>query len=311
LRDRQLPIGLAIGTVLDRLVPDPRRGHPVALFGQAATRIEQRMWADCRSRGVVYTAVCVGAGVVIAEVVDRRSGRLRWLTVAATTWAVLGSRSLQAEGRDVHRLLADGDLPGARAQVTHLVGRDPSVLDEAGVARAALESVAENTCDAVVAPLFWGAVAGLPGLVGYRAINTLDAMVGHRSPRYERFGWASARLDDVANLVPARLTALLVAVVAPLVGGRPGVVLRTVRRDGRAHPSPNSGMSEAAFAGALGIELGGRNVYAGRVEDRPVMGVGPAARAGDLERAVRLCGAVTVLAAIVAAGLANVLRRPR
>jgi adenosylcobinamide-phosphate synthase len=163
--------------------------------------------------------------------------------------------------------------------------------------------VAENTCDAVVAPLFWGAVAGVPGLLGYRAVNTLDAMVGHRSARYARFGWASARLDDAANAVPARLTAVLVAFAAPWIGGDARRALRTAARDGRKHPSPNSGLSEAAFAGALGLRLGGRNVYQGRVEYRPVLGAGASPGPADIGRATRLCAAVTVAAA-AAAGLA-------
>jgi adenosylcobinamide-phosphate synthase len=206
-------------------------------------------------------------------------------------------------------MLADGDLTGARQQLTHLVGRDPSQLDAAEVSRAGVESVAENSCDALVAPLFWGAVAGVPGLVGYRAINTLDAMVGYRSARYANFGWASARLDDMANLVPARLTAGLVAVVAGTVGGSGRDVVRIVRRDGRLHPSPNSGMSEAAFAAALGRRLGGRNDYAGRIEDRPVLGDGTAVQLADLGRAARLSSSVAVAASVGAAGLAYLGRR--
>jgi adenosylcobinamide-phosphate synthase len=305
-----LAAGLALGTALDALVPDPRRGHPVAGFGSAAGRLEQRLYADDRRRGAVFTAACVGAavlgGAAIARVRPRTPG------VAAATWTVLGSASLRREGMAVHARLAAGDLDSARRRVTHLVGRDPARLDADGVARAALESVAENTCDAVVAPLLWGAVAGLPGLLGYRAVNTLDAMVGYRSPRYRNFGWAAARLDDAANWVPARVTAALVALVAPAVGGRPGAALQVARRDGRRHPSPNSGWSEAAFAGALGLRVGGRNVYAGRVEDRPVLN--PAGRAPgpeDLPRATRLCGAVTVAATALAAGLAAATGRRR
>ena len=298
--------GLLAGTVLDCVVPDPRTGHPVAAFGRAAGLVERRTWADSGVRGVAFTTVCVGAPVALAACADRAlpRGPARALVVAAATWAVLGSRSLRTEAAAIDALLAAGDLPGARVRLRNLVGRDPSGLDEAEIARAAAESVAENTCDAVVAPLLWGAVAGLPGLVGYRAVNTLDAMVGHRSPRYERFGWASARLDDLANYVPARVTSLLVAVAAPTVGGRPRTVLRILGRDGRRHPSPNSGMSEAAFAGALGRRLGGRNVYAGRVEDRPTLGDGPPVDVQDLSRAQRLCAAVTVCAAVAAFGLA-------
>ena len=172
------------------------------------------------------------------------------------------------------------------------------------LARAAVESVAENTSDAVVAPLLWGAVAGLPGLLGYRAVNTLDAMIGQRSPRYQRFGWAAARLDDAANLVPARVTSLLTVALAPTVGGSSRRALRTLLRDGRRHPSPNAGQCEAAFAGALGVRLGGRNSYQGRAEQRGLLGDGAAPAAADISRAVRLSRLVSAaalgLAAIVA-----------
>jgi adenosylcobinamide-phosphate synthase len=300
---------LLLGTALDALIPDPRRGHPVAAFGTAAGALERRMWADRRARGGLFTAICVGGAALAGREVGRRSGRWCVVANAAGTWVVLGSRSLRTEGRAVHDLLAADDPAGARRRVTHLVGRDPSALDAGGVARAALESVAENTCDAIVAPLFWGAVAGLPGLLAYRAVNTLDAMVGYRSARYAKFGWASARLDDLANIVPARVTAGLVAITAPVVGGSGRAALRTAIADGRNHPSPNSGYSEAAFAGALGLRLGGTNAYAGRVEHRPRIGSGRPPTADDLRRAGRLCAAVTAAAAVLAALLAVTGRR--
>jgi adenosylcobinamide-phosphate synthase len=174
-----------------------------------------------------------------------------------------------------------------------------------------VESVAENTSDAVVGPLVWGAVGGVPGLLAYRAVNTLDAMVGHRSPRHARFGSASARLDDLANLVPARLTAGLTTALSPLVGGRPRAAARAWRRDGRKHPSPNAGPVEAAFAGALGRTLGGRLSYAGRVEDRPLLGDGPAPDVGDIARAARLSAAVTVATGAVAVSARLLLDRAR
>jgi adenosylcobinamide-phosphate synthase len=273
----------------------------VSGFGRTAGALERRLWADSRARGAAFTALCVGGTVAGGRALERGRGAGHAAVVAAATWTVLGSRSLRTEGTAVADLLDAGELSAARQRVTHLVGRDPETLDAAGVARAAVESVAENTCDAVVAPLFWGAVAGIPGLLGYRAINTLDAMVGHRSPRYHRFGWASARLDDVANAVPARLTAGLAAAAAPIVGGDALRAVRTAARDGHKHPSPNSGLSEAAFAGALGLRLGGRNVYRGRVEDRPVLGDGAPPVAADIRRASRLCAAVTVAAAAAAA----------
>ncbi|HEY2172670.1 MAG TPA: cobalamin biosynthesis protein [Mycobacteriales bacterium] len=308
-RARATAAGLVAGVVLDQLAGDPRRGHPVALFGVAAGRLEARMWRDDRVAGVRFAAVLLAAAAALGGLLDRRSGRVSAAATMLGTWVVLGGRSLVAEAAAVDARLRQGDLPAARQRLTHLVGRRTDTLDEAEIARATIESVAENTCDAVVAPLVWGAVGGLPGLLAYRAINTLDAMVGHHNPRYENFGWASARADDVANFVPARLTALLAAAVAPTVSGSGRAALSVAHRDGRSHPSPNSGMSEAAFAGALGIRLGGRNDYGSHVEDRPVLGsLGRAPEAADIARASRLCRAVTAAAALTCAGIA-VLRK--
>ncbi|TDC76500.1 adenosylcobinamide-phosphate synthase CbiB, partial [Actinomadura sp. 7K507] len=201
--------------------------------------------------------------------------------------------SLGREGLVMARMLERGDLEAARGRLSHLCARDPRGLDAGGLARAVVESVAENTSDASIAPLVWGAVAGVPGLLVYRAVNTLDAMVGYRNPRYERFGWAAARLDDVANWVPARVTGGLVAVCS----GRGA--WRVLVRDGGNHPSPNAGRCEAAFAGALGVRLGGVNEYGGRVERRPEMGDGRAPEVRDIRRAVGLSAAVTFAAAAV------------
>jgi adenosylcobinamide-phosphate synthase len=197
-------------------------------------------------------------------------------------------------------LLDAGDLEGARALLPSLCGRDPAALDAAGLARAACESVAENTSDAQVAPLFWAAVAGMPGVLGYRAVNTLDAMIGNRSQRYARFGWAAARLDDVANYVPARLTGALVLACAPLAGGSPVRAARAWRRDAARHPSPNAGVAEASFAGALGVRLGGPTQYRHQLEIRPTLGDGPAPGASDLRRVVRLSRSVQRGALVVA-----------
>jgi adenosylcobinamide-phosphate synthase len=204
------------------------------------------------------------------------------------------------------RLLAADDLPAARGRLSHLCARDPQQAGPADLVRATVESVAENTGDAVVGPLLWGAVAGLPGLLGYRAVNTLDAMVGYRDERYLRFGRVAARTDDLANLVPARVTGLLTVAVAPVVGGRARPAARVLRADRRAHPSPNAGWCEAAVAGALGVALGGTNSYRGHAEVRPRLG--GAARApepADIDRAVRLCRVVTVAALVGAVGLAE------
>lgn len=292
---------LAAGAVADAVLGDPRRGHPVALFGAAAGRWEQSVWADSRARGLLYSASCVLPMVGAGLLVQRLPAPARFVVAAACAWTVLGGRSLIGEGSAIAGLLGDGDLVAARERLTFLVGRDTADLDEAQISRAVIESIAENTCDAVVAPLFWGAIAGAPGLLGYRAANTLDAMVGHKSARYLRFGWASARLDDFANLGPARLSAALIAVCAPVVGGSPRASWAAVRRWGREHPSPNSGLSEAAFAGALGVQLGGRNRYGDRVEDRPLIGDGAVPRRDDIARARRLCAAATALAAATAA----------
>jgi adenosylcobinamide-phosphate synthase len=302
--DTPTAAGLALGAAADLLLGDPRRGHPVAGFGTAAAALERRVWRDSRAAGAGYALALAAAATGAGTALDRATrGRpaARVLVTAAATWTVLGGTSLGRAAGHMHRALAAGDLAAARAALPTLAGREPSGLEEPELARATVESVAENTADAAVAPLFWGAVAGIPGLLGYRAVNTLDAMVGHRSLRYARFGWAAARLDDVANWLPARLTAALTVACAPLAGGSASGALRAWRRDGAAHPSPNAGRCEASLAGALGLRLGGRNVYGSRVEDRPVLGDGRPAGTADIPRAVRLSRSVWVAAAVLAA----------
>ncbi|NYF54790.1 cobalamin biosynthesis protein [Micromonospora purpureochromogenes] len=296
--------GLVAGYALDSLLGDPRRWHPVAGYGRAAGALERRVYRPDRAAGAVFTTLAVGAPVLLgaaATVATRRHPLLRGLLVAAGTWTVLGGRTLRHEADVMGSALRGGDLPAARRRLGHLCGRDPSALDESELARATVESVAENTSDAVVAPLLWGAVAGLPGLLGYRAANTLDAMVGHRSPRYARFGTPSARLDDVLNLAPARLTGLLTVALAPTVHGDRARAWHVWRRDRDDHPSPNAGQCEAAMAGALGVRLGGRNVYFGRSEVRPFLGDGPRPEARHLRRAARISGAVGLAALGIAA----------
>lgn len=294
--------GIALGVAADAAFGDPRRHHPVAGFGRYAARLERSLWRDSRRRGALFTSVCVGSAVAVGAVasrVTRSSPCLKIGMTALATWATIGARSLVAEGVSVHQHLAGHDLAAARRQVTHLVGRDPESLDEAEIARATVESIAENCSDAAVAPLFWGAVAGIPGLLGYRAVNTLDAMVGYRSTRYQRFGWASARLDDLANLLPARIT----AVCAAALSADRRHTWSLTRRDARRHPSPNSGWCEASYAAALGLQLGGTNVYAGRTEHRPELGDGPAPTSADILRAARLTNRVILVTTIAAAAL--------
>jgi adenosylcobinamide-phosphate synthase len=225
---------------------------------------------------------------------------LRAALTALATWTALGGTSLAREGDRMADALESGQTLRARELLTHLCARDPSRLEPPELARATVESLAENTSDAVVAPLFWAAVAGPAGVIGYRAVNTLDAMVGYRSERYERFGWAAARVDDVVNLLPSRLTALLTVASAPVVQGSPRQVWAVWRRDRRRHPSPNAGQCEASAAGALGIRLGGTNVYEGEIESRPVMGEGNRLpEVADVRRAVTLGRSVGRLAAVV------------
>ncbi len=281
----------------DLLVGDPRRGHPVAGFGQVALAAERRWYAPSRWRGAVFAGVLVAGAAGLGELLARRLGRARALVLVG--WAALGGRSLGAVAGSIGAALSSGDLGAARAELPSLVGRDPSLLDSAGVARAVVESVAENTGDAVVGPLVWGAVFGPAGVCAFRAANTLDAMVGHRSARYEDFGWAAARLDDVMAWPAARLGALLAVMCAPVVGGSPRAALRVLHRDGGAHPSPNAGRIEAAFAGALGVRLGGPLRYGDRDEVRPTLGDGAAPVVADIARARRLSLTVGLAAAVV------------
>jgi adenosylcobinamide-phosphate synthase len=289
-------LGLLLGYAADRLLGDPARLHPVAGFGTAAAALERRLYADSRARGVAHAVILVGGAVAAGLAAERLPAPTA--TTAVATWAVLGGRSLAREAEAVHAHLQRGDLPAARRRLTHLVGRDTATLDEAEVARAVIESVAENTSDAVVAPLVWGALLGVPGLLGYRAANTLDAMVGHHSVRYERFGWASARFDDLLNLPGSRLAGLLTVAL----GGRPADAWHAWRRDAAGHPSPNAGVVEAAFAGALGIRLGGTNAYAGSgVEHRAILGDGRPPAPADIPRTTRLAARVALAAALAAA----------
>ncbi|OBI78101.1 cobalamin biosynthesis protein [Mycobacterium sp. E740] len=312
---RSRVVGIAVGCIADALFGDPRRGHPVAVFGSAAAALERRSYADTRSAGVLHTAALLGALAVLGLAADRAAQRrgavAATATVAATVFVALGGTSLARTGNQMAGHLDRGDVEAARRLLPALCGRDPAVLDEAGLTRAALESVAENTSDAQVAPLLWAAVGGVPAVLVYRGANTLDAMIGHRSARYLRFGWAAARFDDIANYLAARVTAALVALCAPVVDGAPVPALRAWRRDAGRHPSPNAGVVEAAFAGALGVRLGGPTRYSHRLEIRPALGDGPAPGVTDLRRAVRLSRTVQVAAAAVALALSAVGRSGR
>ncbi len=278
----------ALGLLLDRSFGEPpARVHPVAAFGRAMTTVERLVWSDRRRDGMAYTAIGVTLGSLTGAAIR---------STAAAVATVTAGRELRRVAASIGEACARDDLDDARAELPSLVGRDPHGLDASAIAAAVIESLAENSVDAVVAPVFWAVVAGAPGAAGYRAVNTMDAMVGHHSLRYERFGWASARLDDIANYLPARLFALAVAATNP---GRARAVWLAIRHDAPAHPSPNAGVAEAAVAAALGCQLGGALRYGERHEDRPVLGSGSRPQPVDIAAAIRIVDR-TELAVVVA-----------
>ena len=246
-------------------------------------RVEERLWADSRMRGIIYAVLGVAVGAL--------AGRLVRSTPAVVALAVAGRELRLIAGR-VGDLAGAGDIAAARAELPALVGRDPSELDSSGVAAAVIESLAENSVDAVIAPAFWAVVAGAPGAAAYRAVNTMDAMVGHRNDRHRKFGWAAARLDDIANYLPARIFATLVIAVAP---DRARAIRTAVRRGAPVHPSPNAGVAEAAVAGALGRELGGPLRYGATVENRPRLGTGPRPTPADIPHAIAIAAKVEAI----------------
>jgi len=295
-------VGVLAGYLADLVLADPRTGHPVAGFGAAAAGVERFTYRDSRIGGVAHVGLLVGVVSLFGAGVQRRARRRGPLwsgaATAAATWIALGGTTLARTGLAMGDLVHRDDVEGARRLLPALCGRDPAELDAGELTRAAVESVAENTSDAAVAPLLWATVGGVPAVLGYRAVNTLDSMVGHRSPRYVRFGWAAARLDDAANYVAARVTAALVVVCAPVVGGSPSGAVRAWRRDAARHPSPNAGVVEAAFAGALGVRLGGPTAYRYELQIRPTLGEGPPPSVADLHRAVQLSRAVQAATAV-------------
>jgi adenosylcobinamide-phosphate synthase len=295
-------LATASGLLADRLLGEPPAAvHPVAVFGRLMAAVEARLYAPRRAPGAAYTATGLALGVA--------GGAATRMTAVSVALSAAG-RGLREAVLQVDEALARADLDAARALLPALVGRDPSELDERGVAAAAIESVAENTVDAFVAPACWALAGGSAGAAGYRALNTMDAMVGSRSARYERFGWCSARLDDAANFLPARLTAALVVAVRPRATG---AIRSAIRENAPAHPSPNAGVAEAAFAAALGVELGGTLRYGERVERRPLLGRGPRPGPADIRRAVRLCADVelALLGALLAIAVGASVRPGR
>jgi len=306
-------LGVAAAYVADLAFGDPRAGHPVAGFGAAARAAERITYRDSRVAGVLHVGVLVGSASLLGAALQRCADRRGWLwsvtVTAAATWVSLGGTSLARTGLAMAELLGGDDVDAARRLLPSLCGRDPMLLDADGLTRAAVESVAENTSDAHVAPLFWAVVGGAPAVLGYRAVNTLDSMVGHRSPRYVRFGWAAARSDDAANYVPARMTAALVAACAPVVAGSCADAVRACFFDAGRHPSPNAGVVEAAFAGALGVRLGGPTHYHYQLQIRPTLGAGSPPSVSDLRRAVLLSRVVQIAATLLCVGAGLGTRR--
>ncbi|MCB2111549.1 MAG: cobalamin biosynthesis protein CobD [Defluviimonas sp.] len=289
---------MLVGLMLDAILGWPDRlfriiSHPVVWIGALIRALDR--W--CNVSGA-HPALLRLAGAFVTVLVVGLCGAIGWMLTQAlppglvamvvgglVAWPFIAARSLYDHVAAVAEPLAAGNLAAARHAVSRIVGRDPDQLDRAGIARAAIESLAENSSDGVVAPIFWGVIFGLPGIMGYKAINTLDSMIGHRTPRHRAFGWAAARLDDLVNLIPARLTGLLFA----LLSTRPKVALRIMWRDARKHRSPNAGWPEAAIAGGLDIRLSGPRHYADTVADEPWLNEGaPDPRAADFPRLFRL-----------------------
>ncbi len=279
---------LLLAASVDAIVGDPRwLPHPVRVMGRVITWCDERVRGICHSPGALRAAgltLAVGLPLFVYLLghwaIDTAGSISGWfgsvVSIGLASTALAG-RDLWDHVQAVHGQLKRGHLPGARQAVGMIVGRDTEQLSEDEIVRATVETAAESTADGVIAPLFYLAIGGAPLALAYKAVNTLDSMIGHRDERHIDFGWASARLDDVANLIPARLAAVLLLIATGLVTRNPDRVLtgwRVLCRDGGKHPSPNSGCPEAAMAGSLGVQLGGINYYDGVPQERPVIGIG-------------------------------------
>ncbi|KWV53294.1 cobalamin biosynthesis protein [Bradyrhizobium macuxiense] len=305
---------MAVAMAVDALIGWPvwlfaRIGHPVTWLGRLINAVDTA-WnrtsappALRRAAGIAAAILVIALAAALAWTIQIAlpAGWTRIVLVGILAWPLVALRSLHDHVAAVANPLASGDLAGARAAVSLIVGRDPATLDDAGIARATIESLAENSSDGIVAPVFWGALFGLPGIAGYKAINTLDSMIGHRTERHEAFGWAAARIDDLANLIPARLTGLLFVLLAP----KPSQAWSCMLRDARSHRSPNAGWPEAAMAGAIGVRLSGPRIYHGSTANEPWLNEGardPAAT--DIRRGLKLYRRAMMLLAGVLALLA-------
>lgn len=304
---------MLVGLLIDLAVGWPKSvfaaiGHPVTWIGKLITvldgwlNIEGTEDRDRRMAGLAAALLTIAAAVVPAVVIQWMlpGGIFGVILCGVVAWPLIAARSLRDHVSAVAEPLGRGDLDGARSAVARIVGRDPARLDQPGVARASLESLAENASDGVVAPLFWGSLLGLPGIAAYKAINTLDSMIGHRTPRYEAFGWAAARIDDGANLIPARLTGILIAAVS----GNPRAAVTCMLNEAPQHRSPNAGWPEAAMAAALGVRLSGPRVYDDGIADEPwVNGDAPDPDASDIGRGLEVWRNALILWAMLLAVL--------
>lgn len=266
--------------VLDLVLGDPRAlPHPVVAIGRMISFLEsplRRLFNNPRVAGIALLVTTVGVTYAAAALLLKAASAVApgagFAVGLYIAWVSLAARSLHVESAKVAKALEHGDLPGARTALSYIVGRETAQLDEPEVVRGAVETVAENTGDGVIAPLFYLMLGGPPLAIAYKAVNTLDSMVGYKNDRYLEFGWASARFDDLVNYLPARLTGLLMVLAAPLCALSGKDAWRILRRDCRNHSSPNSGFPEAAAAGALGVRLGGANRYFGRIVEKPTIG---------------------------------------
>ena len=313
------PVAVLLALAIDAWIGDPehlyrRLPHPAALIGRVIAWADRGLNRESdapgrrRQNGAVFAAALAVAAFLLGWVLQALllALPLGWLWLALVMSTLLAQNSLYRHVDDVAQALRLSGVEGGRIAVARIVGRDPQHLDEAGICRAAVESLAENFADAVVAPAFWGALFGLPGLLCYKAINTADSMIGHKTPRHQQFGWAAARLDDLVNLPAARLAGLLLAAAALILpGANAAAALAAMRRDARHHRSPNAGWPEAAMAGALGFALNGPRLYAGIPVDDGWMNANGRRTLGvpDIWSALRLylraCGLGALLIAIL------------
>ncbi|MCW2278540.1 adenosylcobinamide-phosphate synthase CbiB [Heliophilum fasciatum] len=308
-----------IGLLVDLLLGDPRwLPHPVIGIGRLISLLEKRFYPPPGAAPAIFWQ----RGALVAMVVVTVTALVAWAAMALIAWlsggasmvmiiaggialgVALASRSLAEAGREIQQLLEQGQLEEARKQLSYIVGRDTAHLDESEIVRATVETVAENTVDGIVSPLFYAFLAGVPGAYAYKAVNTLDSMIAYRNERYQFFGTFAARLDDVANYLPARLTGFCMIVAGALLGHPVARMINTWRRDAAGHPSPNSGIPEAVTAGALGVQLGGQNSYGGVVSYRATMG-DPLTKmqARHIGQTIQLMALTTVIVTIVGIAL--------